>query len=125
MAEAAAQGLTLLPNSSFLTGEGEGGVGHGTYSLSGDLLVLTYHTEGVEDTILYHRVVIQGRMMLLFQTEQRYGNQGVEIRQRSYQPKHQASENCCDRSGRSQTDLSMVDRQCIYARSLLQSYRSY
>jgi hypothetical protein len=67
--------LTLLPNSSFLTGEGEGGVGRGTYSLSGDLLVLTYHTEGGEDTILYNRVVMQGRTMLLFQTEQRYGNQ--------------------------------------------------
>src|SRR5450432_4078177 len=57
--------MTFLPDSSFVTGEGEGGVGHGTYSLSGDALVLTYHTEGAPDNtgdvVLYNRIVIQGQ----------------------------------------------------------------
>ena len=68
-------GLTFMPDLSFSTTEGEGGVGHGTYSLSGNVLVLTYHTDGADDTILTNTVVMQGSTMLLFQVEQRVKDQ--------------------------------------------------
>jgi hypothetical protein len=73
-------GLALIfaPDGTFTTSEGEGGVSHGPYVISGDTLELTYEPDGPPGDapvpVLTYRVLFQGTRMLLFLIKQDYGS---------------------------------------------------
>jgi hypothetical protein len=70
--------LFFYADGTFKTSEGDGGVSHGPYVISGDTLALTYIPDGpppdVPVPVLTYRVVFQGSRMLLFLVKQDLGN---------------------------------------------------